>query len=282
MDPETILPFALAFLSIASFQLGNAVRRRVHVMLPWKDPLTLVLMLIAFVPVIGDLVGHHIFDCTDVWYLSAIIAFLSCYFIAYLRGEFDMVNIGVWDGGNLKGRPIVYYYGPDGRMYLQEQSFREILKTVVFGIRSPLEFPADIQRTNTVDVMKVLYPRIVMDLVFVIDEQITESEVVKLRFLKFKVRSYRYDIAPQNIDPATLWMTDREHNRILMKELHRQEAALFEAKQEAMTGMIATGTDLVVNLLGDHTPEADVYHDLIQKFSAMPRSRHATEDDEDE
>ena len=285
MDLETVLPFALAFLSILSFQLGSAVRRRVHVMLPWKDPCTLFLVILSLSPVICDLAGHHIIDTTNVWYLAAIVSFLSCYFIAYLRGEFDMVNIGVWNGGDLTGRPIVYYYGPDGRMYLQEQSFKEILKTVFLGIRSPLEFPADIQRTNKVDVQKVLYPRISMDLVYLIDEEVTESEVTKLRYFRFKVRSYRYDVAPQNIDPSALWMIDREHNRILMKELSRQEAALFEAKQDAMTGMIATGTDLVVNLLGDHTPESDVYHDLIEKFSKMPGRRAkgpVKEDEEDD
>ena len=279
MDLETILPFGLAFLSILSFQLGNEVRKRVHVMLPWKDPATLLLMFIAFSPVIGDLLGHHIIDIGNIWYLAALISFLSCYSIAYLRGEFDLMNIGVWSDGNLTSRPIVYYYGPDGNMYLQEQSFREILKTVLFGIRSPLDFPADVQRTSTIDIQKVLYPRVCVDTVFVIDEEINETEVKRWKFT-FKVRSYRYDVAPQCTNPETVWMIDKANNKILLKELNRHQAALFDAKQEAMSGMIAMGTDMVVNLLGDHTPESDIYRDLIEKHAQGIRRRAEGEEDE--
>ena len=200
-------------------------------------------------------------------------------FIAGRRGEFDLMNIGVWSDGNLTSRPIVYYYGPDGNMYLQEQSFREILKTVLFGIRSPLDFPADVQRTATIDIQKVLYPRVCVDSVFVIDEEINETEVKRWKFT-FKVRSYRYDVAPQCTNPETVWMIDKANNKILLKELNRHQAALFDAKQEAMSGMIAMGTDMVVNLLGDHTPESDIYRDLIEKHAQGIR-RRAEEDEDD-
>ena len=279
MDLETILPFGLAFLSILSFQLGNGVRKRVHVTLPWKDPVTLLLMAMAFSPVIGDLCGRHILDTGNIWYLASLLSFLSCYSIAYLRGEFDLINIGVWREGNLTGKPIVYYYGPDGNMYLQEQSFKEILKTVIFGIRSPLEFPADVQRTATIDIQKVLYPRVCVDTVFVIDEEITESTVKKWIF-SFKVRSYRYDVAPQCVNPETVWMIDKTNNKILMKELNRHQAALFDAKQEAMSGMIAMTTDMVANLLGDQTPESDIYSELIEKHS-RGIGRRAEEEEDD-
>ena len=44
--------------------------------------------------------------------------------------------------------------------------------------------------------------------------------------------------------------------------------------------MIAMGTDMVVNLLGDHTPESDIYRDLIEKHAEGIRRR--AEEDEDE
>ena len=76
-----------------------------------------------------------------------MISFLGCYSLAYIRGELDLVHVNVhtiiserFPGGCQEVKPIVYYWDSDGNQCLQEQSMKSILKTVIFGIRSPLRF----------------------------------------------------------------------------------------------------------------------------------------------
>ncbi|MCQ2085441.1 MAG: hypothetical protein MJZ21_04770 [archaeon] len=112
-------------------------------------------MLIAFSPFIGDFIGRHFLDTTNIWYLAFLLSFVCCYNLAYIRGEFEMMYVAVhvisskrFPNGATLVKPIVYYYGDDGNLYAQKQSFREILKTVFLGIRSRLDFPMnDIKRT---------------------------------------------------------------------------------------------------------------------------------------
>ena len=73
---EAILPVLLAFVSLGAFELGTRVRDRVHVILPYKDPLTLLFVLIVLSPVIGHLSGHPFIELS-VWYAAFAIAFLS-------------------------------------------------------------------------------------------------------------------------------------------------------------------------------------------------------------
>ena len=200
---EAILPFVVAFISLGAFELGGRVRSRVHVIMPFKDPVTLLLFAVSLSPIILSMFDVIVFDPLNTWYLASLLAFVLCYSVAYVRGEFDMIYVNThtivsdkYPGGAQEIRPIVYYYGyEDGCLYCQEQSIKEILKTVIFGIRSPLDFPmGQIQRTRPLVVKTVLYPKIMVDAVDVVDEQITEDIIVKLRFLKFRVRSYLFSV----------------------------------------------------------------------------------------
>ena len=279
MDLEPVLPFCLAFLSLLSFQLGMSVRARVHVLVPWKDPVTLGLMLIAFSPVIADMLGHHIVDTTNIWYLSFLAGFVCCYTLAYVRGEFSVVYVAVqtisspeFPNGAEHIKPMVYYYHDD-QLYLQEQSFKEILKTVFLGLRSPLDFPMDrIYRTNPVYVQKIYFPLISLDKVDVVYEEISEELITKFH-LKFKVRSYRYTAAPYCTDAGRTWMVNRANQDAMQRQMIRDQSALFNAKQEAMTGRIAQAADIVVDLMSDHTPEGDVFEDLKELYKPASELR---------
>ena len=283
---EAILPVLLAFVSLGAFELGTRVRDHVHVIMPHKDPLTLLFVLLCLSPVIFEIIGYTIIDITSIWYVAFVIAFLSCYALAYVRGELDLVYVNVhtiisdrFPSGAQQVKPVVYYWDRDGNQCLQEQSFKEILKSVVFGVWSPLKLDTGmVRRTRPVFVQKILYPMVAVDAIDVVEEKIEES-IVKRGFLKFRVRSYSYTPAPSCIDTTQNWLVSAYNQRNLMKELTRKEAQLLETKTTAMSQFYARSADLLVEMINDRTPGAEVYQDVIDRLAPEPEEhRIHTED----
>lgn len=274
---EAFLPIALAFVSLGAFELGTRVREHVHVIMPHKDPVTLLLVLLCLSPALADMLGCGPFDAASIWYVAFVIAFLACYSLAYVRGEFDMVYVNVhtivseqFPGGAQQVKPIVYYWDGQGNQCLQEQSFKEILKTVVFGIRSPLRLDiGTIRRTRPLYVQKVLYPTVCVDAVDVVEERIEES-VVNRGPLRFRVRSYSYTPAPSCVDTTQSWLVSAYNQRSLTKELTRKEAQLLETKTSAMSSFYARSADLLVEMMNDRTPGAEVYEDVVRRLAPEP------------
>lgn len=274
---ETVLPVLLAFVSLGAFELGTRVRDRVHVVMPYKDPVTLLLFSVCLSPMIALWTGRPFMDIGNVWYLSFVIAFLSCYSLAYVRGELDMVYVNVhtiiserYPGGAQDIKPVVFYWDRDGNQCIQEQSFKEILKTVFLGIRSPLRLDTGmVRRTRPVFVQKVLYPRVSVDAIDVVEENITESEVRRWIF-RFKVRSYSYTPAPSCIDNTQQWLVSAYNQENLTRELTRKEAQLLETKTSAMSSFYARSADLLVEMINDRTPGSEVYEDVIRRLAPEP------------
>ena len=275
---EAVLPILLAFVSLGAFELGSRVRDIIHVVMPFKDPITLILFALALSPVALWVSGIGLIDPTDIWYLAFVVAFVSCYSLAYIKGELNMAYINVhtiisdeFPGGAQHVKPVVYYWDRDGNQCLQEQSFKEILKTVIFGIRSPLRLDTGmIRRTRPVFVQKILYPMVAVEAIDVVEEKITEFEV-KRWFLRFKVRSYSYIPAPSCIDTTQQWLVSAYNQENLTKELTRKEAQLLETKTTAMSSFYAKSADLLVEMINDRTPGAEVYQDVIDRLAPDPR-----------
>ena len=271
---EAFLPFILAFVSLAAFELGTRVRDRVHVIMPYKDPATIAIFLAALAPAFLDRMGHTIVDPGSVWYLSFLLAFLGCYSLAYIRGELDLIYVNVhtiiserFPGGAQQVKPVVYYWDGEGNQCIQEQSFKEILKTVFLGIRSPLRLDIGmIKRTRPIFVSKVLYPTVAVDAIDVVEEKITETEIRKWIF-RFKVRSYTYTPAPSCIDTTQQWLVSAYNQENLTRELTRKEAQLLETKTSAMSSFYAKSADLLVELINDRTPGADVYQEIVNRLA---------------
>ena len=277
---EAILPFLIAFVSLGAFELGRRVRDRVHVVMPYKDPVTLLLFLASLSPVILSLAGYTIVEPTDIWYLSFVIAFLGCYSLAYIRGELDLVYVNVhtliserFPGGAQEIKPVVYYWDRDGNQCLQEQSFREILKSVFLGIRSPLRLDVGlVKRTRPVFVQKVLFPMVTVDAIDVVEEKIEETQIKKWIF-GFKVRSYSYTPAPSCIDTTQQWLVSAYNQEHLTKELTRKEAQLLESKTSAMSAFYAKSADLLVEMISDRTPGAEIYQDVTERLAPREPQR---------
>lgn len=274
---ESILPFLLAFVSLGAFELGTRVRDRVHVVMPYKDPVTLLLFCLCLSPAVLSYFGHTVIDPANVWYVAFVIAFLSCYSLAYMRGELDMVYVNVhtiisdrFPGGAQEIKPVVFYWDKDGKQCLQEQSFKEILKTVIFGIRSPLRLDTGmIRRTRPVFVQKVLFPKVSVNAIDVVEEKVTVVEVKKWIF-RFKTRSYVYTPAPSCIDNTQQWLVSAYNQENLTRELTRKEAQLLETKISAMSSFYARSADLLVEMINDRTPGSEIYEDVIHRLAPEP------------
>ena len=269
---EAILPVLLAFVSLGAFELGTRVRDRVHVILPYKDPLTLLFVLIVLSPVIGYLSGHPFIELS-VWYAAFAIAFLSCYSLAYIRGDLGLVYVNVhtiiserFPAGAQEVKPVVWYEDRDGRMCLQEQSFKEIIKSVFLGIRSPLRLDVrSIQRERYLSVQKVLFPKVELSPIDVVEEKIEEAYVKKW-FLTFKVRSYSYTPAPPCIDSTQRWLATGYNYDYMVKENTRKEAEILDAKIGARSQFIGRSGDLFTEMIGDRTPGAEIITRVAERL----------------
>ncbi len=276
---ETFLPFAIAFVSLGAFELGGRVRNHVHVIMPYKDPVTLFLFALIFSPVISDVCGYRIIDPGNIWYLSFVVAFIGCYSLAYLRGELDLVYINVhtiisdqFPGGAQQVRPIVYYWDRQGNQCLQEQSFKEIIKSTILGIRSPLRLDVGlVKRTRPIIVQTILIPKIYLDPIDLVEEKI-EERVVKRWIFPFKVRSYTYTPAPSCIDTTQNWLVSAYNQDQLTKELTRKEAQLLEAKTSAMSSYYARSADLLVEMTFDRTVGAEIYNSVAERLKPEEES----------
>ncbi len=273
---ETFLPFILAFVSLGAFEIGRRVRDRVHVVMPHKDPVTIGLFILCLSPVIADHFGYGFIDPSDIWYLAFVISFLGCYSLAYIRGELDLVYVNIhtiiseeFPNGCQQVKPVVYYWDKDGNQCIQEQTYKEIFKSVFLGIRSPLRLDVGlVKRTTPVYVQKVLYPQVKVDAIDVVEETIEET-VVRRWIFPFRVRSYTYTPAPQCIDSTQQWLVSAYNQEHLTKELTRKEAQLLETKTSSMASFYARSADLLVEMINDRTPGAEVYEDVIDRLSPV-------------
>lgn len=257
-DAEALLIFAVPFVSYVGFNLGCAVRERVHVLLPWKDPVTLILFTVALWPGIATLFGREdiaIIDAGSLWYIATVLWFMVFYTTGYLKTDFSCEYIDIhtirsdampYGGDEVK---MLVYYRHDGALYMQEQSFRSILKTLIFRVRSPLVFPlGQIQRRRDVYVSKVLLPTIYVSVVDVAVETITEDEV-KVGPFKFTRRSYKYDPEPSCMANCTAWLADAIALQTSKVQLIRQETELILLRAQNQTETIANGVNLVKGLI---------------------------------
>ena len=271
---EAIMPILLAFVSLGAFELGTRVRNYVHVVMPYRDPLTMLFILIALSPAIASWTGHQFIDPSDIWYIAFAVAFLSCYTLAYIRGELNLVYVNVhtifsesMPTGGQAIKPIVYYTDKYGNQCLQEQSFKEIFKSVFFGIRSPLRLSLQsIQRERYLSVQKVLYPKVELYPIDVVEEKIEES-IVKRWIFPFKVRSYSYTPAPMCIDATQGWIASNINYDSAVKELTRKDAQLVEMQIAARTQFLGKCGDLLAELMSQRTPGSEIYREVAERLA---------------
>lgn len=105
-----------------------------------------------------------------------------------------------------------------------------------------------------------------VDAVDLVEEKIEETEVKKWIFT-FKVRSYSYTPAPSCIDTTQQWLVSAYNQEQLTKELTRKEAQLLETKTSAMSSFYAKSADLLVEMISDRTPGAEIYQEVAERLA---------------
>jgi len=270
---EAVLPVLLAFVSLGAFELGTRVRGHIHVVMPHRDPVTLILVLLCLSPAIASYLGEPFIDPTNIWYIAFVIAFLSCYTLAYVRGELGLVYVNIhtivsdqYPNGCESIKPVVYYWDRDGNMCLQEQTYKEVLKSMI-GVRSPLRLDVGmIRRTRPVIVQKVLYPKVSVSPIDVVEERISET-TVKKGLITYRVRSYQYVPAPQCIDTTQDWLVSAYNQQKLTTELTRKESQILEMQMEMQSSQYARTSDLLMEMTYDKTPGAEIYRTVASRLS---------------
>ncbi len=267
---EDALPFLLAFASLGAFQLGSIVRRHVHVLIPFKDPVSDVIFLACLAPWL-------VWGYMNVWYGAFLLTFVLSYSAAYVREEFNVAYVNVhtiisekFPNGAEEIRPVVYYWDRDGQQCYQGQSVKEILKTVFLGVHTPLRLDVGmVRRTRPVYVQKVLFPMVSVEAIDVVEEKITE-DIQKRWIFTVKVRSVSYTPAPSCIDSTQGWLVSAYNQQNLTRELTRKEAQLLEAKAASISNFYARSADLLVEMINDRTPGAEVYRDVTSRLAPEP------------
>ena len=111
-----------------------------------------------------------------------------------------------------------------------------------------------------------------VDAVDLVEEKIEETEVKKWIFT-FKVRSYSYTPAPSCIDTTQQWLVSAYNQEQLTKELTRKEAQLLETKTSAMSSFYAKSADLLVEMISDRTPGAEIYQEVAERLAPQEPPR---------
>ena len=284
MDYTLFLPFLITFVSLAAFGLGIFVRNNVHVIHPLMDPATIVIILLLFVPGIFGITdfGRRYFDPGNIWYVAAVVSFLVCYFFSYIRQRPDMVYVNVhtivseeFPNGGESIKPIVYYWNKEGQMCVQEQTYSAILKTLLLGIHYPLRLDVgSIQRVRTIKLKMFFMPIMVVSPIDAVEERTSETTIRKFH-VNWKVKSYAYIPAPSCIDSTQSWLVSEYNQQRLLSEVVRKDSELLQEKLAARSNFFGKAGDLLVEMINDHTPGAEVYNEIMERLEPdepeMPR-----------
>jgi hypothetical protein len=254
---ELVMPFLLTGIAFGGYWLGNKVRDYAHVMIPFKDPCSLSIFALMLLPFWIDLLAPEyaiFFHCDNIWYLSSLLAALTGYVIGYCLNSINMVYVGVH---HILDRtqdiyPIVYYYGPDGKMYYQSQKFRDIVKTMIFKVRYPLNFPINqIVRTRHVMMCKI-FMRLDAKTVDLAGHEVTISEK-KVGFIKFKVESHKYTPSPNCTDAPYDWIIRAVEYEDIFTEFTEMQVQAMESKAELKVASVKGGA-MVLGALAKKSP----------------------------
>jgi len=256
MEIEFILPFVLTFITLGAYGLGHRIRDYAHVIIPFKDPASLLIMFLLFVPMLIDFwfPEYSMFDSLNVWYLATIVGIITGYALGYATNHINMEYVGVHN--ILEKRqdiyPIVYYYDKEGRMFVQPQSFWAIIKTMIFRVKYPLYLPINqINRKRIVTFHKILVhcDGEVIDLA---GHSVTITTVKKGPF-KFKVENHKYTPSPNCTDSPYDWIVRAIEYENIFTDYAELQVQTMESKAELQMASVKGGS-MVLTALSSKTP----------------------------
>lgn len=258
---DVIMPFAISLLTLGSFFLGKKVRSYGNVIYPWMDPISVLLTLAILSPWYRDsisiLANLSFLDPDNIWVQATVLGIACGYFTGYILNQPNIVYVGVHNIPNKTQEvyPIVYYYRDeeDGtHMYIQPQTFSAVIKTMIFGVRYPLDLPLNmIQRKRHVSIRKILI-RADADEIDLAGHEVSRHKVKRGPFT-FTVESHRYIATPYATDAPYDWILNASKYDELFTRYNELQVESMESQSELQMASVK-GAGNILKALGRKVP----------------------------
>lgn len=279
-DFTVFVPFIAIGLVIGGYYLGHIFRDTTHAMIPFNEPLSYILLAITLTPLfLTAYVPQWAFvDPFDPEVLAVFLGFWVGYCIGYMQSRVDLLYVGVHNIVELEQNiePIVRYTNKQGQSCWQPQGFKEICKTVFFGVHNPLQLSGNVYRTRHVSMRKIVL-KLDADAVDLAGLEINESEKVVFTILghevKMKVEGRKYLPAPNCSDAPYDWYLNAMKYEDLFTEYAELQVQAAEAKA-AIQGAQIKGGAAVLNALALRNPSNIFMEELGEDFETFVKNRN--------
>ena len=280
------LGFVAIGMSLAGYFIGRRVRDITHMAMPFKEPVSLVILMIASLPWIMDmdLSGY------GMWPTILECGFWTGYLLGYLTNTVDLLYIAVHRIVEMETDSdyIVTYRDNHGRLCWQPQTFWGSCRTVIFGIHNPLILNGVIARKRKLRVHKFGMPVIRMEVIDQADMQIHDSSsfegegynpyIVKKGPFRFRIVEREYTPSPNMTDAPLLFYSRAEG----YQQLFTQNAKLAMEAAESKAAVEQTAIQVALDIMNATTEDSpsevflnDLGADLRRRnLQAKNRLRH--------
>lgn len=273
------MPFATIGLVLVGLFVGGRFRGITHSLMAFNEPLSYILLLVTLSPYIPDAFGIGTTPAVfyDINLLAVYAGFWTGYLIGYMRNPQDIIYVAVHQivERTQEIEPIVRYTNREGRMCWQPQGFKEICKTVFFGIHNPLQLSGNIYRTRHVS-MRSIFLRLEADTVDLAGIEVNDYEETRWRF-RFRVQSRRYIPSPNCTDSPYDWYVRAEQYEEVFVKYADLQTNNAELQASLQTAQIEGGA-MVLNALAGKNPSSIFMDELKVDMQEIVGKRQRSKD----
>lgn len=276
---QLFVPFLCIGLVVAGRYVGTVFRNKTHALVAFNEPLSYILLFGTLSPYILDMMYPG--TAPEVFYDPNLLAIFAAFWVGYLIGYMtnpqDIIYVGVHQivERTQDIEPIVRYTNKEGRMCWQPQGFKEICKTVFFGIDNPLQLSGSIYRTRHV-VLKSIFLKLEADTVDLAGLEINDFEVQKWRF-KFHVQGRKYIPSPNCTDSPYDWFVRADEYESIFTQYAELQVANAEMHTALQTVQVKGGA-MVLNALASKDPSTIFMDELGVKMEELVDRKRRSKD----
>lgn len=248
------LPIIVLAIGWVSYYLGIRVRDAAHCMIPFFDPVSLILICLTVSPFIIDSYIELPIDPFGYEYISCVVGFYVGYAIGYCSTGADVVYVSVHEivAKRQDIYPIVRYYNREGRLCWQPQTFRGICRAMFLHVDNPLDLSA-VQRTRSVTLKQAFHMVNKADAIDVAGMEVNEYTQKRGPFT-FRIEARRYLAVPYCTDAPYDWILNANKYEDLFMEYAKLQVSAVEAESELNVAMVKGG-GIVRSALASKNPD---------------------------
>ena len=247
-----VMPFVVICLWPVGYFLGRRVRDYAHVYIPFKDPVSLLILFVTCMVMVYPFwrLAADISDPIGIWPLSSGLGFLIGYMIGYCSIQIDIVQVAVHNitEHDMDCYPLVYYYSPEGRLCWQPQGFKDVVKSMIFNVHNPLQLPlGSIYRKRHLHLKTPMMIRQDVDVVDLAGIEVNEYEVTKAH-IKFHVEARKYIPSPNCTDAPYDWIVRAQEYEDVFVSYSEMQVEAIEAKAALSRAAVRGGGEILTAL----------------------------------